>query len=292
MTMTPDELMMPPRPANPLAGYFRTPGMHVRLPTNGAFMPPGAVAFAMDGQVPVYPMRSADEMLLKNADALMSGFAIEKLIESCVPAIKTPRLISSPDLDVILLAIRAATMGDVMQLSPVCPQCETVNEAHVGLAQVIATMKMIPAECSVRLNDEVVVYIRPHNMEDATRLGLASFEEQRKLQGVEGEDQASQSLQMSRSMARLANLNSDVMAECVIKVVVPTGAVTDRQSIREFMGNISKVWTDKINAKLMELLSLGIDKHFPMQCSECKHQWNADIEFNPATFFDSDSSAS
>lgn len=291
MTKSPDELLSS-RPTNPLAGYFRTPGMHVRLPTNGAFLPPGAVEFTLDGQVPVYPMRTADEMLLKNADALMSGFAIEKLIESCVPAIKTPRLISSPDLDVILLAIRAVTMGDVMQLLPVCPECQTSNEAAVSLPQVMATVQPVPAECTVRLSDEVIAYIRPHNMEDATRLGLASFEEQRKLQGVEGEDQASQSLQMSRSMARLANLNSEVLADCVIKVVIPTGAVTDRLAIREFMANISKVWTDKINAALMNMLALGIDKHVPMKCSECKHKWQAEIEFNPATFFDSDSSAS
>ena len=81
-----------------LKKYYRMPGVHIRLPTNGAFMPPGSVEFTMSGDIPVYPMRGADELLLKSPDALMSGYAIEELLKSCVPAIQFPRLVSSPDL--------------------------------------------------------------------------------------------------------------------------------------------------------------------------------------------------
>ena len=50
--------VVPPPPEdfeehNPLAKYFRTPGVHVPLPTNGAFMPPGGIEFDMKGTVPV-----------------------------------------------------------------------------------------------------------------------------------------------------------------------------------------------------------------------------------------------
>ena len=123
--------------ANPLTKYFRIPGVHIKLPTHGAFMPTGSVAFTMNDEVPVYPMRGMDELLLKSPDALMNGYAIEKLIESCVPAIKFPRLISSPDLDVILMAIRAATYGETITL-PSASSGVSITSCGAGPATVYA----------------------------------------------------------------------------------------------------------------------------------------------------------
>src|SRR5882672_5887054 len=153
---------------DPLAKYYRMPGVHIKLPTNGAFMPPGSVQFTMKGDLPVYPMRAADELLLKSPDALMSGFAIEELLKSCVPAVKAPRLITSVDLDVLLLAIRAATYGEMLQLEPTCPQCSTVNDTKVNMGRIMATTQPIEPENPVRLSDDVVVLVRPYNMDNIT----------------------------------------------------------------------------------------------------------------------------
>lgn len=274
---------------NPLTKYFRVPGVHVKLPTHGAFMPAGAIEFTMNEEVAVYPMRAADELLLKSPDALMNGYAIEKLIESCVPAIKTPRLISSPDLDVILMAIRAATIGEIITLKPTCPKCNAENEIHRNLGFLITNMTFVDAENTVRLSDEVVVYVRPHNLANATKLGIASFEEARKVQAldVNNADEAQRATQISRSMERLTGLNSDTVSDCIIKVAIPEGEVGDKRLIREFIGNISKAWTDKISSKLEEINKLGISKNFDVQCTMCQHEWKTDIEFNPSTFFDS-----
>lgn len=280
--------------SNPLGKYFRVPGVHIKLPTHGVFLPPGAVEFTMNEEIPVYPMRAADELLLKSPDALMNGYAIEKLIESCVPSIKTPRLISSPDLDVILMAIRAATLGDVITMNPTCPECGSENEIHQHLSQLMATITYVDPVNAVRLSDEVVAFIRPHNLENATRLGIAAFEEGRKVQALDVTDatQTERAAQISRSMARLAGLNSDTIADCVIKIVVPEGEVVDRASIREFVSNISKTWSDKMSAMLETINKKGIEKYFAVTCGTCEHKWNANIEFNPSTFFDNDSSVS
>jgi hypothetical protein len=285
---------LPPFSGNLLAKYFRVPGVHVKLPTHGAFMPAGSVNFTMNDEVPVYPMRMADELLLKSPDALMNGYAIEKLIESCVPAIKFPRLISSPDLDVILMAIRAATLGEIITLSPACPKCDVINEVYRNLGHLLSTVTEVAPENVVRLSDEVVAYVRPHNLENATKLGIASFEEARKVQAldVSEADQTTRAAQISRSMARLGDLNSDTIADCIVKVTVPEGTVTDARAIREFIANISKAWSDKISAMLEMINRQGIDKFFEVTCAACGHQWKADIEFNPSTFFDSGSSAS
>lgn len=270
---------------DPLAKYYRMPGVHVRLPSNGAFMPPGSVQFTVTGEVPIYPMRAADELLLKSPDALMSGYAIEELLKSCVPAIKTPRLVSSADLDVLLLAIRTATYGEMLELEPHCPECGTVMTIPVNMARILATTKPISPENPLRLSDEVVVFLRPYTMENVTRMGVISFEETRKVQAVEDSEQDKRMAQMNQSMQRVVNASLDALSSCVQRIVVKEGEVHDPVAIRRFIDNISKAWTDKLQAKLDELNSLGMDKHYPVKCSACGHEWRPEIEFNPSTFF-------
>jgi hypothetical protein len=272
--------------------YFRVPGLHIRLPTNGAFMPLGSVELTQAGDLPVFPMRAADEMLLKSPDALMSGYAIEKLIESCVPGIKLPRAISSPDLDVLLLAIRAATFGEKMPLTANCPNCGTENEFECDLSAMLATVKDIEPDLSVRLTDDLVAYIRPYNLENATQMALTTFEEMLKAQNLEGStaDQRLRSASMNTSFERITKLNLEMLADCVIKVVVPEGETKDRKEIRAFIADARRDWVTKLDNRLKEVNERGVDKKIEVRCSNCSNEWKTDVEFNPATFFASGSS--
>jgi len=271
--------------ANPLAKYFRVPGVHIQLPTRGAFMPPGSIEFTMNDDLPVYPMRAADELLLKSPDALMSGYAIEKLLESCVPSIKAPRLVSSPDLDVLLLAIRAATYGETIETATTCPACGAETVMHTALPHLITNMTTIEPENPVRLSDEIVAYMRPYNLTNATVLGVASFEEMRKIQAVETAESSIRLKQMNQSMEHIGQLTIRLLSDCIIKMVIPEGIVSDPEMIREFVDNISKQWSDRLQAKLDEINSGGINKNLDIKCPKCNHEWQSQIEFDPATFF-------
>lgn len=278
---------------NPLHKYFRIPGLNISLPTQGKFFTDGAALIA--GNIPVFPMRAADELLLKNPDALMSGFAIEKLLESCVPAIKNPREISAPDLDVLLLAIRAATYGDTMEIQATCPECQTENSFDCDLGAIIQNVKPIPDENFIRLSNDLVVYVRPYNLENTTALSLATFEETRKVQAADMNDQLTteqKSHQINVSMQRLSSLNTTLLSKCVVKIVTPEGEVSDPAFIDEFFQNITKTWTSLIEDKLLELNNAGIDKSISVKCSRvtCGHEWKTVVEFDPANFFDTGSS--
>ena len=276
---------------NPLAAYMRLPGLNVPLPTGGAFLPESEFTPAEDGTVPILPMRAADEYLLKNADALLSGLAIQKLLESCVPAIKNPSLVSTPDLDVLLLAIRAATYGELMEVGAVCPKCGTENAFDCHLPSVLATMKPVPSENPVRLSDEVIAYVRPYNFRNATQIALVTFQETRKVQALQMDPEASETqktAQMNSSLERIANLQADMLAECVYQVATPDGVVNSPEFIAEFVGNISSIWVSEIGTKLSELNeNYGIDKTVQAKCSnpKCQHEWETNIEFDPASFF-------
>jgi hypothetical protein len=273
--------------ANPLAQYFRVPGYHITLPTNGAYLPPDSIEFTMTGEVPIFPMRAADELLLKSPDALMSGYALEKLIESCVPAIKcSPRLIATPDLDVILLAIRAASFGETMDIEVKCPSCGEINTYSVELPPILATASKIPEETPVRFSDDVVVYIRPYNLDNATKLAMASFTEAKKLRNIEKmpDDDAKQA-RINESYSAINVVSQSLLAECVYKVVTPAGTVDDRKNIHEFLGNVPRSWSKMIDEALRGLNDKSLDKRVALKCQSCGHEWTTEIEFDPINFF-------
>lgn len=273
---------------NPLSRYFRVPGLHIKLPTQGAYLPQGALDLTMADELPVYPMRAADELLMRSPDALMSGYAVEKMLESCVPAIKTPRLISTPDLDVLLLAIRAASYGNKMDIEVPCPSCETRNSFECDIPDLLGTVTPLPPDNAVRLSAEVVAYIRPFNLENATKVALAAFNEARAVQAIEENEEISDEMvqkAINESYRRMSELNLHMTADCILKVVTPEAEVTDKSSIAEFVNNIPREWSKKIDEALKRLNSAGVDRRLHVQCSNCNHQWDTEVEFDPASFF-------
>lgn len=282
------EFFKPAAPAassgNPLAQYFRMPGLHVTLPSRGAFLPEQYYDETLAGDVPVYPMRAADELLLKSPDALMSGYALEKLVESCVPSIRAPRLISTPDLDVILLAIRAATYGEMMEIEVHCPKCGNDNAFDCNLPAIMETMTFLDPVNEVRLSKDILVNLRPYSMGSATRAALSGFNEARRIQNIE-EDTDERRLAINESYERMNKINLDGIIDSIVNVVAPTGTVTDRGQIAEFINNTSQPWVKKIENKLIEMNGRGIDKTVDATCSKCSHEWKAEIEFDPSNFF-------
>lgn len=284
----------PVRGGNPLAGYFRLPGVHVALPTRGAFLPKGSTHL-VNGEVAVLPMRAQDELLLKNPDALMSGLAIEKLLESCAPSIGNPKLISVPDLDVLLLAIRVASSGELMDINVNCPKCETQNIFSCNLPALLSSVEFIEPDAHVRLSDDVIAYVRPYNIDNGIEMSLATYDETQKMKAVEADatvDNKHKITAMNTALGVLADLKFTLMAQCVVKIVVPGSEVTDRKHIADFIANVDRRWVNAIEKKIDELNVTGLDKKIDIECinETCKHQWQTEVEFNPSNFFEDASS--
>jgi hypothetical protein len=277
--------------ANPLAQYFRLPGLHVRLPTNGAFLPEGSFTPDAQGTVPVFPMRASDEYLLKNPDALMSGFALQKLLESCVPSIKDVGSISSPDLDILMMAIRIATYGETMDLAATCPKCNEESEFVCYLPGLLETVKQIQEECPVRLNDEIIAFVRPYNFNNATQMSLLTFNETRRLQAAQQNSDLTEeqrTAEMRISMEKISNLEASITANCVYKIVTPTATVTDPGFIAEFLNQTNSKFVKQVENALIEMNDSGLNKTLKVKCSnvECGHEWETNVEFDPTSFFE------
>lgn len=272
---------------NPLLKYYRQPGITCRLPSNGRFQDPDNVRFTSSGEISVLPMRAADEMLLKSPDALMSGMAIEKVIKSCVPDIKDPQQLPSPDIDTLLLAIRTATYGPAMNVETDCPACGKANGYDFDVNVILGTVTPLAEEYPVRLNDEILVYLRPFNFKNSTQASLVAFQEARKVQMIDNDqftDEEKQH-QLNQSFERINMMNVQMVADCVESVVTPDGAVTNREHISQFIHNVEQKWVANIEANLKEINNAGINKDHAVQCAHCKHEWETTVEFDPASFF-------
>ena len=122
--------------SNPLQKYFRQPKMFVSLPSKGLFYEEGSLTGDYNS-VPIFAMTGMDEIIMKTPDALFSGEATVKLIESCCPYIKNGKSVPSLDVDVLLVAIRMATYGEDMTIGHTCKNCGTENEFIIKLPIVI-----------------------------------------------------------------------------------------------------------------------------------------------------------
>lgn len=272
---------------NPLQKYFRQPGIACRLPSNGKFQDRDNVRFTASGEVSVLPMRAADEMLLKSPDALMSGMAIEKVIRSCVPDVKDPQQLPTPDVDTLLLAIRSATYGSIMSIDAECPHCKTENTFDIDVNSILDTVIPLDDEYTVRLSDDVVVYLRPFNFKNSTQASLIAFQEARKVQVIdvpENSDEVKQN-QLNMSYERINTMNVQMIADCVECVIIPEGTITDAKMISDFVHNIQQKWVALLEQKLKEINLAGINKGHDVICSVCKKEWSTTVEFDPANFF-------
>jgi len=273
---------------NPLAKYFRAPGISIKLPSGGLYQPIDNIVFELSGDdVSVLPMRGADEMLMKSPDALMSGHAIEETIKSCVPGVIDARLLPTCDVDALLLAIRAATYGDQMDIECKCPHCQTDNSYAFSISHVLDTAIPLKEEYPVRLNDEVVAYIGPFNLITSTQISIGAFQEARKMHLLEeskaGEEEQQAALRIS--FDKINKINTKALASSVKCVVVPDGAIEDPEHIAEFVDNISREWLSKIEAALEEVNKAGVQKVQQVACSKCEKEFSTTIEFDPANFF-------
>lgn len=170
---------------NPLNDYFRKPEVSVRLPA-GTWYHNGEVDFNMSGEVDVYSMLPADEIMLTNPDALVTGTAISEILKSCVPAVKRPEDLYYPDVNALLLAIQKATYGSKLTQGAICPKCAEKRQEIV--------FKRIVELCDERkllldkLTQEQANDIRNQAIEDTKdKIGVLERDNKLRLRPIEGQ---------------------------------------------------------------------------------------------------------
>lgn len=276
---------------NPLSQYFRKPGIYVRLPSGGKFYK-NSPKLSIDGELAVFPMTAKDEVLLRSPDALLNGEALRQLIKSCCPDVVDPDEMPTPDMDAVLVAIRAASTGRNMPVETTCP-CEHkfVNQQNISLDALMQNIKDIPEERTIPVGD-LTVTLRPSNMKLGIRVGLAQFTQAKMLQNIDNNEKMSESEKLSaanNAVKAILELTTDVLSECVDSVNLPDGVkVTDKRQIKEWINQLDKEQFAKLEGMMKDINTSGLPQEYDVKCSRegCDKTYKAGLSFDPTTFFD------
>jgi hypothetical protein len=172
----------------------------------------------------------------------MNGQAIVDVIQNCMPNIKNAWHVPNIDLDMILLAMRLATYGELM-VTPVKVNDDVEFDYQVDLRIVMdALTSQISWDPIVPVNDEMTVYVKPLNYRQMTKTALQTFETQKIIQAVNDEKMSEDDkLQVFKdSFKKLSDVTVGMVADSIYRIDTAMGSTDNPAFIREFIENADK----------------------------------------------------
>jgi len=278
---------------NPLTMFMRQPKIYIRLPSGGQFWPEGSIDIPETGELPVFSMTANDELMLKVPDALMNGQAIVDVVQHCIPNIKNAWHIPSLDLDIILIALRIATYGEMMTTPVKFGNLEL--DYQIDLRRLMdQQMSSITWDGTVSVGDNLTVFVRPLTYKNITELALQTFETQKILQVV-NDDKVSDEQKVAvfkDSFKKLSDATIGTMGHSIERIESINGSTSDSKHINEFLSNVDKEIFNIIQKHLDQLKESNSIKPMIIQTTDAmrEHGVTTDtveipITFDPSTFF-------
>jgi len=281
-------------PANPLSMFLRQPKIYIRLPSNGEFWPAGSLEASETGEYPVYSMTAKDELMLKVPDALMNGQAVVDVIQHCMPNIKNAWNTPNIDIDMVLIAIRLATYGEMMT-TPVKFGNDLELEYQIDLRVLMdSLMNQITWDPVVPINDELTVFVKPLTYKQISAAAIKTFETQKIMQVV-NDDKISEDDKIKlfkESFKNLSDATLGSISDSISRIDSSNGSTDNSEHIAEFVENIDKDIFNKIQNHLEQLRDANAIRPMNVAVTDEMREKgvtgdtiDVPITFDPSTFF-------
>lgn len=270
--------------SNPLQQYFRQPKLFVSLPSKGMFYKEGTLTGDYNN-VPIFAMTGMDEIIMKTPDALFSSEATIKLIESCCPFIKDAKNIPSLDIDALLVAIRAATFGEDMTIAHTCKNCSAENEYGIKLNNVLDHYQDKVYESTIAMGD-LTINIRPLTYDEMTKVNIENFKLQRILNQLSSIPETDRQEHLDKIYQELAKIQLDLLVTSIESIQTPTGTVTEKEYINEWLTNSIRENYKIIKSKLEANKEAWSMPKFPIKCNECGTEDTIEVAMDQSNFFE------
>ena len=269
--------------SNPLQQYFRQPKLYVPLPSKGLYYKEGSLQGDWNN-VPIFAMTGMDEIIMKTPDALFSGEATVKLIESCCPYIKNAKDVPSLDIDVLLVAIRSATFGEEMNIVQSCGNCGSENEYAIKLGSVLEHYSDKTFDNTLQLGD-ITINFRPLTYDEMSKSNIENFKLQRILAQLASIPEDDRQEHLDKIYQSLAELQLNLIVNSIESVQTPGATVTEKEFIREWLMNTIRDSYTLIKEKLEANKEAWSMPKFPVKCTECGHEDTIDVVMDQSNFF-------
>jgi tellurite resistance protein len=288
---------------NPLSQFSRAAKIYVKLPSMGKFYSNDFLKTSPNGEIPIKGMTATDDLIMNNPDALLNGDAVYQILTSCVPQCKDVKSLLIPDVETLLLGIRYASRGDTMKFKVKCPSCGTESEEQVSIRQLLdasSDISMIeePTFYEMVQSDDVTVRVnmQPSPYLDVTNANMVVFEQTRMMQFLQNNediDNETRHERMKESFERMAKFQLNVLINSIESVEIiqkdDSGEevitkVTEKKYIKDFVQDMEKVHSEKLNEKLQALNGIGLPEEVDVVCDSCSHEFKMEVKFDPTNF--------
>lgn len=265
--------------------YKRQPKLYITIPSELRFVPETAYEGSFK-DVPVYSMSGADELMMRNPEALLNGKSTINLIKSCIPSIKDPSKLSFIDLEFLLLSIRIATYGNEYTKNSVCPHCKESNAHAVNLSALYDSFGQKEYDNKLTI-DDLKFYLKPLPIEKWNEVQDEIFVIKRTAYQAASLGEEERSKVESKAYKKLADLSEESVTSQVEKIITPDGEETDPKAIKEFLINEDQKWFNAIRNKLESNIKMWEIAPLEVKCAgeNCGKDYTTALTMDDANFF-------
>ena len=272
--------------ANPLSSYFRQPAIYLKLPSQGRYWPDESLDLPVNGEIPVFPMTARDEILLRTPDALANGSGVVELIKSCCPNIIDPWKMPGCDVDAVIIGIRIASYGQIMDFDSACPHCGHDNTHGVDLTTTLDNLKLADYQTPVSV-EKLRIKVKPQQYFSVNQTGRINFEEQQLLKSINDlEDEEIKVQKFNEQLKRLVALNIQIVTDSTEYIETEHGQkVHSPEYIKEFYENADNRILKTVQNHLEKI---NKDAEVPaqqVQCEDCTKGYAVNVTFDYSNFF-------
>jgi hypothetical protein len=243
-----------------------------------------------NGEIPVLPMTSVDEITYRTPDALYNGAATVSVIRSCVPAIRDPWVMPGVDVDAVLVGIRIASYGHAMTISPTCPECKEIEDIVIDLRAVNDNIAVGNYETPLRTGD-LEIYINPITYLTINQNNQIQLEQQQKLMAITANelDDAVRLEKLKDIMATINEITIKTVAHSIGAIKSPSAMVTEHDFILEYLRNCDSKTFNLIRDHAIKQREAGEIKPIELACGHCNHKYKQPFTLDMASFFGNNS---
>lgn len=268
---------------NPLSQYFRTPALHVALPSGGKFYPKNAIDLTADNQYPILPLSRQDELIYLSASSQYTSSSIASIITSCVPNIKDVWKMPAIDVDALLVAIKIASQGPVLEAKTVCTNCETENKTNVDLNQILNQFQA-PDYNQPKILQDLKIYFRPISYQQANDNIAAQIGDEDLFDAIdENADDQTRTEKIDLLLAKIRELSTDVLAKHILYIELPHSRVDNYSHIFEWLSNCDRQIYLQLQQHIVDIKNQTEVKPLEITCASCGTHYQQSYSLNLAS---------
>ena len=270
---------------NPLQQHFRQPKIFIPLPSKGIYNRLGSLQGDI-ANMAIFGLTGMDEILLKTPDALFTGTATIKVIQSCCSCVVDAWELPILDIDALLVAIRIATYGNIMTITNKCVHCGEDSDYDLDLSRNLDHFNNCKFDSKVVLKD-LTVKIKPLSYKQSTAFNLENFNIQKKINNaIKLVDQEEETQRLiNEGFQEMGNLQNRICAASIDQIQSADVVVEEREFINEWVENTDTADIDKIKKHIEQNSAVWRIPSTAVKCDDCGEENQVNIDMDQANFF-------